>query len=699
MNQQSSLIDTIQTWFGSREGDGLFAQSIPSYEYRKQQVEMATAVAEAIENREVLIVEAGTGVGKTLAYLAPIFASGKKAVISTATKTLQHQLVKKDIPLLLKFLSSLPADENAVCFLKGRSNYLCKRKLGRFEQTIMQGRLDQLAELISGYEGFRFFRKILSNWVKNTSTGELSELAAELVNNHEGSLVRTQLLEEKLAVRLGSSSDFCPGSSCAFFSSCFVNTVRKKAQKAKIVVVNHHLLCTDLAGKMFQSFEILPSADVLVIDEAHHFPDVVSHTFTVSYSSRHLDRLMEEVAFITAKKGNIWKKCSKIEKNIRDHHEALASLLSGWEPRPAAGYYEKEHRSSLRNALKTENDLAEFKKIISAIAEAYSAMALLFDKENDDHVPALTMIENCRTALMKFLDDKSAEEFPWFELIDKDFSICLTPLDAPSMVTGLLLTLYSSIVFTSATIAVANSREHPDFSYFKEQAGLNSSVKTMAIGSPYSYKDQMICFIPPIGFPTPDDPGFADAVIQQAIPIIKAFRGGTLFLCTSYRNMKLIADGIRQAVSDRRVLVQGEIPRNLALEEFRRDTGSVLVATGSFWEGIDVPGESLQVLLIDKLPFPSPADPLVEGRCARIDDMGRVSFMEYSLPRTILALRQGIGRLIRSSTDRGVVGIFDVRVRKKGYGRKILVNLPPCRIVERIEDLLPQACNSEKTQC
>lgn len=697
MKPEGSVKDMIKAWFGSDTAEGLFKQSIPSYEYRRQQVEMAIAVSEAIENRELLIVEAGTGVGKTLAYLAPIFASEKRAVISTATKTLQNQLVKKDIPLVLEHLGYSALDKNAVCFLKGRSNYLCKRKLGRFEQAIMRGKLDQISELIGGYEGFRLFRKIFAGWVKKTSTGELSELAAELANNAGDSFRQTSHMEERLALSLGSSSDFCPGSSCAFFSSCFVNLVRKKAQKARIVVVNHHLLCTDLAGRVSRSFEILPSADVLVIDEAHHFPDVIAHTFTVSYASRQLDRLMEEVAFITAKKSKIGKQSSKIEKNLRDHHEALISLLSSLMPQPSAGYYERERRLSLKNVLKKDEDIAKFRSIISATAEAYSSMALLFDKEKDDHVPALTMINNCRAALLEFLRDDQPENFPWYELTDRAFSLYLTPLNASSTVSDLLSTLYPSLVFTSATIAVANSSGGPQFDYFKEHAGINTSAKSIAIGSPYSYEDQMICFIPPKDFPTPDDPAFADAVLRHSIPIIQAFPGGTLFLCTSYRNMKLIADGIRQAVDDRRIIVQGETPRDVALEEFRRDTSSILIATGTFWEGIDVPGESLQVLLIDKLPFPSPADPLVEGRSSRLTDMGRDAFREYSLPKMILALRQGMGRLIRSSTDRGVVGIFDVRIRKKSYGRQVLENLPECRIVESLEELVPSACYDNKS--
>jgi len=689
----SNVKDLLISWFGSPEKEGFFARLFPSYEYRKQQLEMALEVAEALDNQEHLIVEAGTGVGKTLAYLAPIVASGKKAVISTATKTLQDQLVRKDIPLLLNSVATNHfRDKNSVCLLKGRLNYLCKRKLGRFEEEILKGRLVHLFGIYENYKAFGQFMKVFKNWIKGTSTGEISELVAELANKRLVSFSPDTLnIEERLGHVLGASTDQCPGPRCAFFNSCFVINARKRASSAKLVVVNHYLLCTDLMGKVSESFEIVPSADVLVIDEAHHFADAISHAFTVSYYSSYLEKLAEELGFATGRKEKVWEEYTRIEKNISDHHKALLDLLDkSVTIRPSSdlsGMLAKDRRASLQQVFQDEKDICSFQNIVKAIAESYRVIRLLLDEGSEEHLSPIAMTDECHRVLNQIATSSSLDSFIWFEIGDQNFAIHLTPLNAVTYATEPLFESYSSIIFTSATIAVANSNGDHNFDFFREHVGVDPSTRSLAIGSPYSYEEQMICFIPPDHFPMPDEPDFIDAVLQYAVPIIKAFPGGTLFLCTSYRNMKVIADNLRRELPDRRILVQGESSRSHILEEFRADTGSILVATGTFWEGIDVPGESLQALLIDKLPFPSPSDPLVEGRCQYIAKSGRDPFLDYYMPRMILALRQGIGRLIRSSRDRGVVGIFDVRIRRKGYGRKILANLPPCRIIESFDDL------------
>lgn len=684
MNYSGDPKETLYELFGSGDRKGILSKLIDSYEYREQQVLMATAIAEAINRQENLIVEAGTGVGKTLAYLAPLVVLRKKAVISTATKTLQEQLLKKDIPLLLKIPGVKLDLENDVCVLKGRTNYVCKRKLGLLQQNILHGRFDQIIGLAGDIKAFRKFMIILKRWLNETDSGDISEFARKLLTGAPVEFQGVSFLEEKLSHLLGTTSDQCPGSSCAFFSGCFVLNARKRAQKAQFVVVNHHLLCTDLAGKLSQSFDIIPSGDVLIVDEAHRLPDVIAHTFTLSYYSSHIDRLMEEIEMISRKRGKIWKSSCELAGKIQDYHNSATSLLSSLIP---GANDERERRIGFHRVLNGEEARADFKNLLNAISECYHRLSLLFDEDKDDHLAVITAARRNRDVLLEFTKDDFHDAVPWLELENQGFSLHLTPLGAGTAVSDLLLSSYSSIVFTSATIAIAHSRASPGFDYFKEEVGIPQSTGSLVIGSPYDYKNQMIFFIPPGDFPAPDEPEFIDAVLGYAVPLIKASKGGVLFLCTSYRNMKAIAEGLRKSITDRRILVQGEASRAHTLDEFRLDKNSILVATGTFWEGIDVPGESLQVLLIDKLPFPSPADPVVEGRSKRLSEAGRDPFVEYFLPRMILALRQGIGRLIRSSTDYGLAGIFDVRIRTKNYGRQILNNLPPCRIVEKIDDL------------
>lgn len=680
MDEENTVKETLKTWFGSRDKGGVLSEILYSYEYRQHQFDMAIAVAEAIGNREHLIVEAGTGVGKTLAYLTPIIASGEKAIISTATKTLQEQLVKKDIPVVLKLPGINLDPEIDICVLKGRSSYVCKKKFAHFEKNVMFGRLEQIIGIEISSKAFYSLMEILRRWLKTTTNGDLSEFTLELSKNGEEELQKISFIEEKLAYLLGSSSEHCRGALCSFFNSCFVNTVRRKAQKARLVVVNHHLLCTDLAGKISQSFEIIPSGDVLVVDEAHHLPDVVTQVFTVSYHSSELDRLTEEVSMALE---NEKKNYDEIERKIQDYHHTLTSLFFALTGESTDSH---NHRVSFKKMFRKEEDWLNIKNILEAMVNCYQHIILLFNETDENHATAISMARKSWDAL-KVIKDNPLEGFPWLELKDKGFSLHITPLNSGAMIYNLLISSYNSAIFTSATLAVSNWREGPTFDHFREELGLSPNTKTLAIGSPFNYEDQMMLFIPPSDFPAPDSNNFIEAVLNCAVTIIKTFKGGVLFLCTSYKNMKAIADGLRRSIVDRRILVQGELSRSHTLDEFRLGKDSILVATGTFWEGIDVPGESLEVLLIDKLPFPSPGDPLVEGRSERLLLEGRDPFSEYFIPRMILALRQGMGRLIRSSKDRGVVGIFDSRIRTKNYGRQVLVNLPLCRIVEKIEDL------------
>ncbi|MCX7822704.1 MAG: ATP-dependent DNA helicase [Syntrophobacterales bacterium] len=689
MNKVGYLREVLNTWFGSSEHKGALSKLVPSYEYRPQQVEMAMAITEALENQKHLIVEAGTGIGKTFAYLAPIVASGKKVIVSTATKILQEQLVKRDIPLLLTLLDMNTKPENYLCVLKGRSNYVCKRKLKFLEGNAFRVKFDQIIGPTIDPKVFIQFMKILIQWLKNTETGDISEFATELVKEATEEFQDIPFLEEKLGYLLGISSDQCPGLSCGLFPYCFVTTIRKRAQKAKLVVVNHYLLFTDLVGKFFKTFDIIPPADLLVFDEAHHLPDVIARALSISYHSNQLSPLMDEVALITKKDGKIWEDFVEIGNNIREHHNRLYSILS--QPSTFNSDDSREYRVSFSKALKSEENQLSLKNILLAISECYDEITLLFDEKNENHGAVLSMARKNRDLLREFAKDEPSEGLKWFEIGRQGFSIHITPLNGGTIVSDMLLNSYSSIVFTSATIAIANVKKGPSFDYFKKEIGFSAPTDTLVVGSPYNYRDQMVCFIPPEDFPLPDSPYFIEAILNYSAPLIKASPGGTLFLCTSYRNMRAIASGLREAITDRYILVQGEASRAHILEEFRRDKNSILVATGTFWEGIDIPGESLQVLFIDKLPFPSPVDPLVEGSSRRLEELGYDSFKNYFLPKMILTLRQGIGRLIRSSKDRGLVGIFDVRIRIKSYGREVLLNLPPCRIVERVEDLLPEA--------
>jgi len=624
---------------------GNLSKVLDGYEFRFEQQQMAEAIYRTISEGNLLVLEAGTGVGKTLAYLLPPISAKKKLLVSTATKTLQDQIIKKDLPFLKKhFFPGLN-----FTLLKGRQNYLCKRRLLQL----------QFQSTFQDIEVLDKFKKVLK-WAKSTKTGDLSEI----LDQSNG----------MIHAMIASSSETCRASGCAFFDSCFIMDARRQAGKADVVVVNHHLLCADTFLKIEDLPDVIPPTDVLIVDEAHRFPEVMKSTFGIHFGSKHFKTFSTMLKSVAAafpeETAEIIKCLAQVELVISEVSRFIIDR-SG------------KHRRFLLDVISKDNT---FHRLIrQAIAGYKSLINRLEIAELDILKPLEDLATRDKENLAFFATERDDNYVYWVEVSERQFTLHATPIDLSNFMTK-TLEIYPCSIFTSATMAI-NTGESTEFDFFLRSAGMkNAKTKTMRLGSPYRYDEQMIILVPPPGFPEPSDENFVGKIIEISERIIATVPGGTLFLFTNYKNMKTFAEAIKNTVSVP-VYVQGTEPRQTILEKFKENRRSVLIATRTFWEGIDVPGDSLQALLIEKLPFEPPDDPLVMGESNFYKKRGENYFRRFSIPRAILSLRQGVGRLIRSSRDRGIVAIFDVRLRTKFYGRYFLNNLPGCQIVDRIEEL------------
>jgi ATP-dependent DNA helicase DinG len=608
---------------------GPLARALPGYAYRLEQAAMAKAVGLALARSEALIVEAGTGIGKTFAYLVPALLSGLSVIISTGTRTLQDQLYRRDVPLLAKALG-LPVK---VALLKGRSNYLCRHRL---ELATQQGSL-------LGERGAARVLARVSRWAANTKSGDLSEL--------------TDLPEQSpVWPTITSTRENCLGQECPQFSRCHVFEARRGAQAADIVVVNHHLLLADLALKDEGFGDLLPGADAVILDEAHQVPDVAAQFFGQIWSVRQVQVLLRDTV---------------VELRSAEAVAAIEPRLDGLrrELKRGAGRYEW---AQLPDAF------------LDCLPELETALADLAGKL--DALGAGAGTANCarRAAALgnslagfRALSDETG--LRWVEVHQTGISLHYTPFEIADRLRDYVQARPCAWVFTSATLAIGE-----DFSHFAARIGL-PEARTLRIDSPFDYRTQARIYLPP-RMPEPQHPDFAARFIEACAPLLEASGGRAFLLYTSYRGL---AEGVA-ALNARfpeppfPVLVQGQAPREALLNQFRELGNAVLLATGSFWEGVDVKGDALSVVAIDKLPFASPDDPLLKARLEGIRRRGGNPFFEYQLPQAVLALKQGVGRLIRDADDFGVIVIGDPRVRTKAYGRIFLESLPPSPLVTEV---------------
>ncbi len=617
--------------------DGPLARHIPGFSPRPQQQEMAAAVEHAIDTNGCLIAEAGTGTGKTFAYLVPALACGGKVIISTGTKTLQDQLFLKDLPLVQRALG-LPVTS---AMLKGRGNYLC---LHRLELAAEQGGfmvrpdLDRLARIQA--------------WSGRTRSGDIAELDEIPEDAPLWSLVT-------------SSADNCLGQDCPHLSDCHLLRARRKAQEADLLVINHHLLLADMALRDGGFGELLPSANALIIDEAHQLPEIATSFFGEALSANQLLELASDtIAEDLQEAGE--------DRALREQAEELQRVVRAMR----AAFGAEQRRAPWRSALQCR----DMQQHITAVQQQLIRLRELLEPQ----AQRSKGLEGCLRRSVELGERFGAltgaapeQHIHWFETHKRSFTIHLTPLDIAQPFQERLQQQRAAWIFTSATLAVGER-----FDYFSRRLGLESAT-TCRWESPFDYPRQAVLYVPD-GLPDPATPEYTAAVVEHARRLVDASRGRAFILFTSHRALQWAAQQLRDGFGYP-LLVQGEMPRSRLLERFRELGDAVLLGTSSFWEGVDVRGEALSCVIIDKLPFASPGDPVTEARIDALRAAGGNPFMEFQLPEAVLTLKQGAGRLIRDRSDRGVLALCDPRLLSKPYGRLFLDSLPAMTRTRKME--------------
>ncbi len=619
-------------------GSGVLATGIEGFRPRQSQTDMARAVADAIARRGTLLAEAGTGTGKTFAYLVPALLWGGKVIVSTGTKNLQDQLFLRDIPVVRKALNA-PV---TVALLKGRANYLCHFHLERTQQN---GRL-------TAREDVGYLREI-ARFAKTTSTGDKSELSR---------VPETALIWNLVT----STRDNCLGAECAHYQDCFVMKARKEAQQADVVVVNHHLFFADVALKDTGVAELLPSANTVIFDEAHQLPDTATMFFGETVSTSQIMELCRDVlaeGLSHARDGADWAATiAPVEKAVRDLRLAF----------PAEGI--KLAREQIADSSPFFPALEHLKAMLSQMTEVLASQAERAETIEQCRVRAIEL--GARLEAWTPLQDpeQRAAKVLWVEAFSQSLQLHQTPLSIAPVFSKQREGPPRAWIFTSATLAVKN-----DFSHYSAQLGLTGEP-ALSWPSPFDYPNQALLYVPS-DLPSPNSPGYTDAVVEAALPVIEAAGGRAFLLCTTLRAVRRAAELLRAAFDERQLpwplLVQGELGRTELLSRFRAAGNAVLIGSQSFWEGVDVRGDALSVVIIDKLPFAPPDDPVLAARIADMETRGLSGFMHHQLPEAIISLKQGAGRLIRDERDRGVLMICDPRLIAKPYGRRIWQSLPP----------------------
>jgi ATP-dependent DNA helicase DinG len=608
--------------------DGPFAREVPNFAPRATQQRMAEAVAQAIARHDVLVVEAGTGTGKTFAYLVPALLSGQRVIISTGTRNLQDQLFHRDLPRVLSILG-VKAD---VALLKGRANYLCRYRL---QQTVESGQFKSRRQVDD-------LQKVRA-WAAGTRTGD----RAELVEVPEGS---------PLWPRVTSTAENCLGTECPFYDDCFVFKARRRAQAADLVVVNHHLLLSDLALRREGFGAILPEAEAYILDEAHQLPELAGQYFSVGISARQVQELAADALTECAGQPGA---LAVLQPALDGVNGALRKARLAFDALPKRGAFAQlEADAGAAEALENlGNALADLAAVLMGQAERSKGLASV-------HARAVVLDQR----LQRIAGRDGEDEVRWYELSERGFELSSTPLDLAPQLQALRNATDAAWIHTSATLSVAGHFEH-----FTRQMGLVDPV-TLDLGSPFDYPHQALCWLPQ-GLPEPAARDYTARVIDTVRPVLEASRGRAFLLFTSHRALRLAAELLANAPWP--LFVQGTAPRHQLLSDFRDSGNGVLLGAASFWEGVDVAGEALSVVVIDKLPFASPDDPVLQARLDAVRQAGGNPFRDWQIPAAAIALKQGAGRLIRDVHDRGVLVLCDPRLATKAYGKLFLASLPP----------------------
>ena len=624
----------IESFFGS---DGSLSKIIPGYLPRTPQLEMANSIAEAIETNKNLIAEAGTGTGKTFAYLVPAIFSRKKVIISTGTKNLQDQLFNKDLPIVRKAIK-VPFKS---ALLKGRANYLCIYRLENAMNSSFGFSKDDAAALAS-----------IKAWSKKTKVGDISEVS----DVDESDPVWSQAT---------SSVDNCIGQECPDYAECFLVKARKKAQESEIIVVNHHLLCADWSLRETGFGELLPDAEVVIIDEAHQLSGIASNFLGISVTAKQLNELATDTLaeyFKDAKDmPNLRTACEDLQFEVKDLRLAFGMEIRRGE------WKDIEDNPKIANAIKS----------VYEQLERLSEQLLLASVRTKGLESCFDRVEELESQLDSLINDDSGKWIRWYETHSKSLTLSKTPLDIAAEFKSFMRQHKASWIFTSATLSVANN-----FTHFSKGLGLYDT-ESKSWESPFDFESQSL-FYHPKGLPKPTEPDFTEKVVEFAIPVLEASKGRAFFLFTSHRALRIAAEILEDRI-DYPLLVQGTRAKAVLLEQFKEKGNAILLATSSFWEGVDVRGDALSCVIIDKLPFASPGDPVLKARLNAMEKQGQNPFFEHQLPTAVIALRQGVGRLIRDVNDSGVLMVCDPRLLKRAYGHMFLNSVPAMKRTREIE--------------